>query len=549
MARLRAGRVLLTTYATVENWPSAYNAAALTISLIPLLAPRSLERSDIQYQVNEMVGLASDAAAIALRAEKSVYEAIQLLEIGRGIIASSLSDMRTDTVGLHEQFPHLAEQFNSLRDVLEASKEVRKDSQRYNTGKQFEELIQKIRSLPGFDRFLLGPSENELRKAAVSGPIVIVNVSVYGCHALIIENIRLRALELPFSDIKDLQIQADKLVNPDTEMLEWLWDRVACPVLDAMDFVQTPNHTWPRVWWILTGSLARFPIHAAGRYSDDEIHATVMDRVISSYSSSVKAIINAHRNLSLATNSGKEESMVLVGMEKTPGYTLLPFAQKEIEVLVKLGASMGLQTKQPPPLLKETLSVLSGCKIFHFAGHGYTDPSNPSKSALILRDGELTVGSIFDINLYHDKPFLAYLSACGTGQVKHEGLNDEGLHLIGACQLAGFRHVIGTLWQVNDESCVDVARLTYEWIQKQGLSDNSVSEGLHHACRKLRGQWVKENDKRAAFRRGSQLKRSEDGTSTPEQSRSAQTGVRDPRDIEPVEELPLHWVPYVHFGL
>jgi len=39
---------------------------------------------------------------------------------------------------------------------------------------------------------------------------------------------------------------------------------------------------------------------------------------------------------------------------------------------------------------------------------------------------------------------------CGTGEVKNDSLIDEGLHLISACQLAGFRHVIGTLWVVRD---------------------------------------------------------------------------------------------------
>lgn len=95
--------------------------------------------------------------------------------------------------------------------------------------------------------------------------------------------------------------------------------------------------------------------------------------------------------------------------------------------------------------------------------------------------------SLFELNLRSRAPFLAYLSACGTGQVTHNGLIDEGLHLIGACQLAGFRHVIGTLWEVDDKFCVDIAAKTYEWIKNRGLRDESVSDGLHHAVRRLRG--------------------------------------------------------------
>ncbi|KAK4228967.1 hypothetical protein QBC38DRAFT_453782 [Podospora fimiseda] len=62
-------------------------------------------------------------------------------------------------------------------------------------------------------------------------------------------------------------------------------------------------------------------------------------------------------------------------------------------------------------------------------------------------------------------PFLAYLSACSTGSNKVEGLEDENLHLMTACQLAEFRHVIGTLWPVSDEHCVDVAKTVFSRVR------------------------------------------------------------------------------------
>jgi CHAT domain-containing protein len=78
-----------------------------------------------------------------------------------------------------------------------------------------------------------------------------------------------------------------------------------------------------------------------------------------------------------------------------------------------------------------------------------------------------------------EPPFLAYLSACGTGRTQNNRFVDESIHLISACQLAGFRHVIGTLWEVNDQSCVDVARITYEGMKDGKMSDESVCLGLH----------------------------------------------------------------------
>ena len=531
--RLASASELLKIYINLQHWSLADEIASQAISLIPLLVPRFLHQSDRQYVVDIITGLASDATAVAVKTGKQPYDAIQLIENGRAIIANSLIEIRTEISALEPKHPRLARKFNSLRKMLDTSKDLAENEERYGVAKKLERLIQKIRKLRNFQRVLLVPSEDDLKSAAaVLGSIVIINVSVCGCHAFIIQGKGLRTLELPLLKSKEVHARATTTMSRDTEMLEWLWNVLASPVLEALGHTQIPKNSWPRVCWIPTGPLARYPIHAAGCYTDTKSCDTVLDRVISSYSSSIKALI--HTQSSTPSSSHKPESMVLVDMAQTPDYGPLQFVTQEIELLVNLGPSMQLQVKQPPSNQKEVLADIGGnCKIFHFAGHGYTDPSDPSKSALILSDGRLTVESIFYTNL-QQQPFLAYLSACGTGQIKHNGLVDEGIHLIGAHQLAGFRHVIGTLWEVNDESCVDIAKRTYDWMQRENLSDRSVSEGLHHACRKLRGQWVQETEMRAASRRG------------------AQTGARNPQDataVEEVEALPMHWVPYVHFGI
>ncbi|KAH7007002.1 hypothetical protein EDB80DRAFT_751734 [Ilyonectria destructans] len=134
-----------------------------------------------------------------------------------------------------------------------------------------------------------------------------------------------------------------------------------------------------------------------------------------------------------------------------------------------------------------------GLDIFRFAGHAHTDGLDPSKSQLLLYGGKkdpLTVADLFDLNLRRHSPFHAYVSACGTGQIKEEKFFDESIHLISGCQLSGFRHVIGTLWEVNDEFCVDMARMTYEGIHEGGITDLAVCQGLHTATRQLRDRWL-----------------------------------------------------------
>jgi len=49
---------------------------------------------------------------------------------------------------------------------------------------------------------------------------------------------------------------------------------------------------------------------------------------------------------------------------------------------------------------------------------------------------------------------------------------DEGIHLVNAFQLAGFRHVVGTLWKVSDEQCVEMVKILYKTIRDEGRRDD-----------------------------------------------------------------------------
>ncbi len=43
-------------------------------------------------------------------------------------------------------------------------------------------------------------------------------------------------------------------------LLEWLWNTVACPSLDALGFKDpVTDNNWPRVWWIPAGLLSQLP--------------------------------------------------------------------------------------------------------------------------------------------------------------------------------------------------------------------------------------------------------------------------------------------------
>lgn len=54
--------------------------------------------------------------------------------------------------------------------------------------------------------------------------------------------------------------------------------------------------------------------------------------------------------------------------------------------------------------------------------------------------------------------------------------------------MAGFPHVIGTLWEIGDNTAVEIARAFYSAITRpDGATDAShAAEALHHAVRAQR---------------------------------------------------------------
>jgi CHAT domain-containing protein len=223
---------------------------------------------------------------------------------------------------------------------------------------------------------------------------------------------------------------------------------------------------------------------------------------MSSYSSSIKTLTHGQHREARMLEEQVSSTALLIAMDETPDLgtaSSLIFVTQEIEMVRDLSSSMGLKPVKPARLRKDVLEGLPTSKIFHFAGHGLSNSADPSRSTILLedwKDNPLTVADFRHQNFEGNTPFLAYLSACPTGVDTGGSLADEGIHLISALQLAGFRHVIGTLWDVSDERCVAVAKTFYQTIAEKGMTDESVCLGLHLAVRALRDRTWNSNSTR-----------------------------------------------------
>lgn len=160
------------------------------------------------------------------------------------------------------------------------------------------------------------------------------------------------------------------------------------------------------------------------------------------------------------------------------------------------------------------------------------------------------MADIRDLKLQGDSPFLSLLSACSTGANHVKNLADEGIHLVNACQLAGSRHVISTLWEVSDAHCVEITKCFYGVLRDEGFTDEAVSLGPHKALRKLHDIDLEEAKWREPLDELDDSLSTRSDFETPSEGDEGERGPRQARQERNHEKkLSLYWVPYVHFGV
>ncbi|MGW4905027.1 CHAT domain-containing protein [Streptomyces sp. NPDC004270] len=528
------------------------------VRLLPKVADHRLGRGDRQHAISEWSGLAGDAAALALASREGTpadraVQALQLLETGRGVLQSQALDMRSDLAELRECHPDLAQRFEALRDELDRPKEetaspvdplvqistairaVDAEEHRRGLVEQLQTTLDSIRAQKGFASFALPPAVDELLAEAAFGPVVSFNVSPYRSDALLLTSDGIESLSLPdlAYDVVLDQIQMfhqalETLATPCTTplarreaqatlrtVLQWLWGAAAEPVLRSLGFTgePAPQQPWPRLWWAPGGLLSLLPLHAAGHHAEPSQagpekgeRRTVMDRVVSSYTTTIRALHHARRH---HTSTPSVNRSLIVAMPTTPGvpgrldhvpeeatllYDLLP----NPSLLIEPDATTDNVTatgQEARPTKARVLESLSDCEIVHFACHGAHDPTDPSRSLLLLHDHEhdpLTVANLAEMRLGSAR--LAYLSACRTAFMESMELIDEAIHLTSAFQLAGFPQVIGTLWEINDEMASRMAADFYTELGMvpnghSGLDTDAPAHALHHTVRNVRDRY------------------------------------------------------------
>lgn len=125
----------------------------------------------------------------------------------------------------------------------------------------------------------------------------------------------------------------------------------------------------------------------------------------------------------------------------------------------------------------EVRHQLSGARLFHYAGHGATNPTRPWSSHLRLSREEWL--SLMDIQGLELNSPLVFLNACEAGQVAPE--SGGALSLADGFVDAGAAAVIASRWDLPDRAATQVASSFYTY----WMSGVSLDEALGKALRDL----------------------------------------------------------------
>ncbi|WP_339153756.1 CHAT domain-containing protein [Actinomadura luteofluorescens] len=518
MDRLVCALVGASATAARGDFREATSAYATGVSLLDLAAWRGMARMDRERVLKQFTGFTNDAAAAAIRAGRPEL-AVELLEQGRGILLNQMLEGKSKYDTLREHAPELADRLAVVHSALENPNSTNGDAsladRQIRFARERESILAEVRDLPGFGDFLRPQRFEVLRLAAWQGSVVIINTSQYGCHALVVTMSGVEVLALDKLDVQTIKSRAvefnsalerlqcsstatqdsgllDKALEARgvlTDIFKWCWTTIVHPILDHLDVKAPPepDGSWPRLWWCPTGLLSFLPLHAAGLPSsrNGDVPNTVLDRVVSSYTPTLRTLMLAWERKAATSDDGVP---LVAAMPSTPEHADLPAAELEKESFLRRFPHA--KRLSGPEVTREMMLVsMTQSPWVHFAGHGIQDLTAPAESRLLLHDGHLTVTEIGQLHL--ERADLAFLSACETSRGSSE-LPDELISIASAMRIAGFRHVVGTLWSVSDSMAHEIADDFYHHLVTEGsglIDSRRAAEALHLAVRKARKKW------------------------------------------------------------
>ena len=442
--------------------------------------------------------------------------AVETLERGRDLIWSEMRGLRSSIDQLHASDTDLADKFAAINQDLEAltltfapNNHVHGEHEgpegmdpygrlivrQRGLLEDRDKLISQIQERKGFESFLKLPSFDNLRSAALRGPVVMINHCKWRSDIIIIlcdTPPSLIPTAYDFYDraneLRDHLLGARKKGLDSVEyedalrfVLEELYELVGRPVIQRLNELRVPEQS--RVWWCPTSAFCYLPLHAMGPIpSDLGPPRYFLDLYIPSYTPTLSSLVESNKS---ASQTLGRPSLLLVSQQDAS----MEAALDEMHVV----QSANTEVKTLISARATTTTVLESLQdhgFVHIVCHGILEPGKPFDSSFKLHGGNrLTLLDIIRSRLPNAE--CAFLTACHTAQPMDGSPSDEALHLTAAVQYCGFRSVVGTMWEMADKDGRDVAKNFYKSVfspaESQGVRYyERTAKALRDAVIKLR---------------------------------------------------------------
>ncbi|KAG1758691.1 CHAT domain-containing protein, partial [Suillus occidentalis] len=408
-------------------------------------------------------------------------QAVELMEQGRGqqwSLLAKFSELNRCLAGAQ----------GSAGSTDRAAADCAATEYRKLTG-QWEAAMVEIRNIQGFSRFLLPPAYEDLQAAARHGPVIIPIASQYSCGAIIVptsgEPHHVPLPSIALADLNNLKegftrairnASRMKPTQPRNELIVLLrivWNEIMLPVVNVLENVLKLNCR-SRIWLCPTAAFTSIPLHAANPFlikADHSKEPCLEDLYVCSYTPTLSALVRSRQTMKKRVTP----SFVTIGQGQ-PGAgkgKALSAVDSELELVHKLVPATASHTTISGNAATRAgaLKALETNTWVHLACHGKQDPAQPYHSHFVMRDEHVTLLDIMERNI--PRAEFAFLSACHTA-VGDKETPDEVIHLAAGLQFAGFKSVVGTLWEVDDAVAKHVVEAFYKYMfhpKEEGVMD------------------------------------------------------------------------------
>ncbi|QRV88475.1 CHAT domain protein [Ceratobasidium sp. AG-Ba] len=486
------------------------------MELLPQIVWLGSDISDRYENISDIEGIALGAAAAAIDLHE-IDLALEWIEAGSSIVWKQMNALRMPFHELQDQYPQLAQQLTVVARQLsddgiqapEASDfqdtEIgveRVNQKRHRLCEEWEQLLNRVRLLPGFANFLRLKTAAELMGAAQTGDVVVINLHQSRCDALILSNGNSHPIHLPLpgfsyekavagkeqllaflreseATTRGFRASHSRAGQGIRSLLALLWEEIVKPVIDRLGYLKrSESIDLPRISWCLTGLLTFLPLHAAGLYAGTGTRT--FEFIVSSY------IPTPSTSLFATPPPGNPKGILAVAQPNVLGLEFIP---QTLDEILRIKDQVG-ETMKYTCLVGEqataaaVLDEMGKHSWVHFACHATQDPLKPLDSSFLLYESKLELRTIMATSLGHAS--FAFLSACQTA-MGDEKFSEQAVHLAGGMVMAGYSSVIATIWSIQDQDGPDIAEKFYHYMLEGGSADSrKAARALHAAVGHLR---------------------------------------------------------------